>query len=549
MFTKHSQRRRFGAGLAGVFFGLALIVSLWPDYALKNEILKVAEGANPSPGGTVTAGLDQEPPTLDPHASPSAVTFQIIASVTENLLYLTPERRLQPWLAESWEVSPEGKSFTFRLRRDVKFQDGTPLNAEVVKWNFDRIVDPNFKAGGARNALAGYSNSEVLDEYTVRVNFKEPYAPFLTYVAAGTLSLVSPTAVKERGDNFGLRPVGSGVFSVEEYVSKDHVTLVRNPDYNRKPPWGDHEGPTYLEKIIWKFIPEPGTRVTTVETGETQVINLVPSQDLPRLEADPNIRIEKVAWPGAPRIMMLNVRKPPTDELAVRQAINYGVDKEALVQTLFKGTGQPAYAPLTMGMLDDPSLRAFYPYDPEKAQQLLEQAGWKDMDGDGIRERDGKRLEILINNIDYGGGPWPEAQMVQAQLLEIGIDAKIKSQARAPWYEDNYKCLTNGPIMFLRSGDWDGLYALFHSSVIGSNFNFSCYSNPKVDALLEKGRQEGDVEKRRQIYLDLEKILLEEAVSLPLVDEWSVWAVRNNVQGVKFNVFAYPVLGDLYIEK
>lgn len=549
MFTKHSQRRRFSAGLAGVFFGLALIVSLWPDYVLKNEILSVAEGANPSPGGTVTVGLDQEPPTLDPHASPSAVTFQIIASVTENLLYLTPERRLQPWLAESWEVSPDGKSFTFRLRNDVKFQDGTPLNAEVVKWNFDRIVDPNFKAGGARTALAGYRNSDILDESTIRVNFQEPYAPFLTYVAAGTLSLVSPTAVKERGDNFGLRPVGSGVFSVEEYVSKDHVTLVRNPDYNRNPPWGDHEGPAYLEKIIWKFIPEPGTRVTTVETGETQMINLVPSQDLPRLEADPNIRIEKVAWPGAPRIMMLNVRKPPTDELAVRQAINYGVDKEALVQTLFKGTGQPAYAPLTMGMLDDPSLRAFYPYDPEKAQQLLEQAGWKDTDGDGIRERDGKRLEILINNIDYGGGPWPEAQMVQAQLLEIGIDAKIKSQARAPWYEDNYKCLTNGPIMFLRSGDWDGLYALFHSSVIGSNFNFSCYSNPKVDALLEKGRQEGDVEKRRQIYLDLEKILLEEAVSLPLVDEWSVWAVRNNVQGVKFNVFAYPVLGDLYIEK
>lgn len=549
MFTKHSQRRRFSVGLTGVFFGLALIVSLWPDYALKNEILSVAEGANPSSGGTVTVGLDQEPPTLDPHASPSAVTFQIIASVTENLLYLTPERRLQPWLAESWEVSPDGKSFTFRLRRDVKFQDGTPLNAEVVKWNFDRIVDPNFKAGGARTALAGYSNSEILDEYTIRVNFQEPYAPFLTYVAAGTLSLVSPTAVKERGDDFGLRPVGSGIFSVEEYVSKDHVTLVRNPDYNRKPPWGDHEGPAYLEKIIWKFIPEPGTRVTTVETGETQMINLVPSQDLPRLEADPTIRIEKVAWPGAPRIMMLNVRKPPTDELAVRQAINYGVDKEALVQTLFKGTGQPAYAPLTMGMLDDPSLRAFYPYDPEKAQQLLEQAGWKDTDGDGIRERDGKRLEILINNIDYGGGPWPEAQMVQAQLLEIGIDAKIKSQARAPWYEDNYKCLTNGPIMFLRSGDWDGLYALFHSSVIGSNFNFSCYSNPKVDALLEKGRQEGDVEKRRQIYLDLEKILLEEAVSLPLVDEWSVWAVRNTVQGVKFNVFAYPVLGDLYIEK
>jgi peptide/nickel transport system substrate-binding protein len=368
-------------------------------------------------------------------------------------------------------------------------------------------------------------------------------------VASGVLSLVSPKAVKERGEHFGQRPVGTGAFAVAEYVSKDHVTLVRHPDYNRTPPWGEHQGPAYVEKIVWKFVPEPGTRVTTVETGETQLINLVPSQDLPRLEKNKNLRIATVPWPGVPRIIMLNAQKPPTDERAVRQAINYGVDKDALVQTLFKGTGQVAYAPLTMGMMNDPTLHDFYAYDVAKARQLLEQAGWKDADGDGIRERDGKKLELLINNIDYGGGPWPEAQMVQAQLQELGFAVKIKSQARAPWYEDNYKCLTNAPIMFLRSGDWDGLYALFHSSVIGSNFNFSCYSNPKVDALLEQGRQEQSLEARRQLYLTLQKLLLEEAVSVPLVDEWSVWAVRHTVKGLKFNVFAYPVLSDLFIEK
>jgi peptide/nickel transport system substrate-binding protein len=267
------------------------------------------------------------------------------------------------------------------------------------------------------------------------------------------------------------------------------------------------------------------------------------------LEKNQTIRIEKVPWPGVPRIAMLNVQKSPTDELAVRQAINYGVDKELLVQTLFKGTGQVAYAPLTMSMLNEPALRAFYPYNPEKAKQLLEDAGWKEVGGDGVRVRGGKKLELLINNIDYGGGPWPEAQMLQAQLGDLGFDVKIKSQARAPWYEDNYKCLTNGPILFLRAGDWDGLYSLFHSSVVGSNFNFSCYRNPKVDELLEMGRQEGDVEKRKQIYLTLEKLLLEQAVSVPLIDEWSVWALRHTAKGLKFNAFAYPVLSDLSVEK
>ena len=162
--------------------------------------LAATREAEAQAGGTLVVGLDQEPPTLDPHASPSAVTYQIIASVTENLLYRGPDGKLVPWLAESWSTARDGKSVTFKLRRDVKFHDGTPFNAEAVKFNFDRIVDPKFKAGGARAALAGYAGSKVLDEYTVQVSFETPYAPFLNSAAAGMLSLVSPKAVRESGD-------------------------------------------------------------------------------------------------------------------------------------------------------------------------------------------------------------------------------------------------------------------------------------------------------------------------------------------------------------
>src|SRR5690349_11554916 len=156
--------------------------------------------AEPQVGGTLVLGLEQEPPTLDPHASPSAVTYQIIASVTECLLFKAPDGKLVPWLAESWTTSKDGRSVTFKLRRDVKFHDGTPFNAEAVKFNFDRIVDPKFKAGGSRAQLAGYAGSKVLGEFTVQVSFETPYAPFLTYAAAGTLSMVSPKAVRETGD-------------------------------------------------------------------------------------------------------------------------------------------------------------------------------------------------------------------------------------------------------------------------------------------------------------------------------------------------------------
>ncbi|HEX4841945.1 MAG TPA: ABC transporter substrate-binding protein [bacterium] len=506
--------------------------------------------AAPTQGGTLVIGLDQEPPTLDPHASPSAVTYQIISSVTENLLYQGPDGKIMPWLATSYKLSPDGKSFTFTLDKNIKFTDGAPLNAAAVKWNFDRIVDPNFKAGGALVALTGYAGSTVIDENTVQVNFKAPYAPFLVYAAGGTLSLISPKSTPTQGDVVNQKPVGSGPYIISEYVPKDHITMVRNPQYNRRAPWSDHAGPPYLDRITWKIIPEAGTRTTTLETGETQVISAlsVPAAVLRRLEGSKTFTIDRTPYPGAPRIWLLNVKLAPTDDLKVRQALNYGVSRASFVESIYKGLGRQAYAPLTMYMLDDPSLRAAYPYNPVKAAQLLEEAGWK-MGPDNIRQRDGKPLSLLINSINYGGGNLPEIELLQGQLFKLGIDAKIKSQARPPWYEDNYHCATNGPVMFLRAVDWDGLFALFGSENVGGNFNWSCYSNPAVDRLLADGRTEFDPAKRKAIYLKIQQILIEQAVTVPLVDEFAVWVMRSNVKGVKYNYSAYPVLSDTYLEK
>ena len=508
----------------------------------------LAPSAAAQTGGTVVLGLDQEPPTLDPHASPSAVTYQIIASVTECLVYKGPDGKLSPWLAESWATSRDGRSVTFKLRRDVRFHDGTPFNADAVKFNFDRIVDPKFKAGGSRAQLAGYAGSKVLDEFTVQVTFETPYAPFLTYAAAGTLSMVSPKAVRETGDQVHTRPVGTGQFMVKEYVAKDHATMVRNPAYARKAPWSDRTGPALLDTVVWKFVPEAGTRVTTLESGETQGVYAVPAQSLPRLEKNAAIRIEKAPWPGVPRIWLLNTTRPPMDDVRVRRAINYAIDKEAFLATMYKGTALKASAPLTAVMLDDPSLRQAYPFDAAKAKAILGEAGWQPS-GDGIRTKGGQRLEIVLNAIEYGGGPDPTAQLIQSSLHEVGIDVKIKAQARPPWYEDNYRCATHGPVMFLRSTDPDGLYALFHSSMVGGNFNWSCVKNAKLDQLLDQGRRESDAGKRRAIYLSIEQLALDEALTVPLVDELSVWAYRTTVQGVKYNFNAYPVLGDATLRR
>jgi peptide/nickel transport system substrate-binding protein len=496
--------------------------------------------------GTLSVGLDQEPPTLDPHASPSAVTYQIITDVAENLLYEDLNGRLLPWLATEYKASPDGKSFTFTLRRDAKFTDGAPVNAEAVKWNFDRIVNPNFKAGGALLALKGYAGSTVVDPYTVRVTFKDPYAPFLPYAAGGTLSLISPKTTPGQGDAVNQKPVGSGRFVVAEYVPKDHVTLARNPDYNRQPPYSHRAGPASVDRIVWKFIPESGTRVTTIETGETQMISFLstPAAVLTRLEANKALRVEKNPYPGAPRIWLLNVRKPPTNDLKVRQALLYGVNRAAVAGSVYRGLGTVACAPLTQHTLPTPALCAKYAYDPKKAGQLLDEAGWK-MGPNNIRMKNGQPLVIEINSINYGSGNLPEIELLQGQLLQLGVDARIKSQARPPWYEDNYHCATSGPVMFLRSTDWDGLDALFDSHNVGGNFNWSCYSSPQADKLMAEGEAVSDPAKRRAIYERLETLLMDDAVAVPLVDELSVWVVRNAVHGTTYNFSTYPVLGDV----
>jgi peptide/nickel transport system substrate-binding protein len=498
------------------------------------------------PGGTVTIGLDQEPPTMDPEASPSAITFYISSSAGETLLYVDETRQLKPWLAQAWQVSDDGKTFTFKLRNDVTFQDGTPFNAAAVKWNLDRVVDPNYKAGSALAQLTGYTGTDVVDEFTAAVHFKDAFAPFLIYAGSPYLPMLSPTATQKQGDQVNQTPVMSGPYKVDEWVAKDHVTLSRWDAYKRRAPWSDHDGPGNLDKIIWKFIPEAGTRAATVESGETQMATVLTPQDLPRMQSE-GLQIVSKPWVGMPFMLFLTVTQPPTDDLKVRQAIEYGIDRDALISALYQGIGQKAIGPLTSVMIDDPSLRALYPHDVTKAGQLLDQAGWTP-GADGIRTKNGQRLELSLNAIDYGAGPDQSNELIQGQLRQIGMDVKIKAQARPPWYEDNYHCANNAMELFLRSGELDVLYAAFSSSNIGGNFNFACLKDPDIDNMLNQGRLETDATKRTALYLQLEQKLMDQATVVPLVDQLSVFALRSNVSGLKFTGNTYPVLTDVTVK-
>jgi peptide/nickel transport system substrate-binding protein len=505
----------------------------------------------PVSGGTLVVGLDSQPQTMDPHASGAAVTYLIGSlNVNESLLFQQPDGKLVPWLATDYTMSPDGKTFTFSLRKDVSFSDGAPFNAEAVKWNFDRIVNPSFKPGGSANALVGYAGTTVVDNYTVRVNFKGAYAPFLQSVAVGVLGMVSPKTTPTQGPDVNKRPVGTGGFTLTEYVAQDHITMTRNPAYNRRAPWSDHQGPPYLDKVIWRTIPESNSRNVTVQTGETHMIYLYssPGAALAQLKTNKALRIETRSFPGSSYFWFLNVKLPPTDDLQVRRALSYAINRNAIVTSVYKGLDVVGCGVLSQYLLKDIAACTYYPYNPAKAAQLLEEAGWKLGPGN-VRTKGGKPLSLIIHSLNYGGGNFPEVELIQGQYLELGIDAKIKSSAGPAWNENNFRCATNMGAIFLRTNDPDALYALFDTVTIGSNFNWSCYSNPEVDALLQEGRIQLDPAKRKAVYLKIQHMLLDQAVAIPLMDKLSVWAIRDAVKGVTYNYSTYPALSDTYIQK
>jgi len=329
-------------------------------------------------GSSRQSGSTRSRTTLDPHASPSAGgRYQIIASVTENLLYRGPDGKLVALARPSRGRSrATGAASPSSSRRDVKFHDWHPVQRRrgQVQLRPHRWIRSSRRAAPAprwpATRVPGCSTS-----LRCRSAFETPYSPFLNAAAAGILSLVSPKAVRESGDLVHTRPVGSGPFMIRDYVAKDHTTMVRNPAYTRKAPWSERSGPAPLDSVVWKFIPEAGTRVTTLESGETHGIYLVPSQALPRIEKDSAMRVEKLPWPGVPRIWLLNTMRPPFDDVRVRRAVNYAVDKEAFLATVYRGTGLKAFAPLTAVMVDDPALRQAYPFDPGQGQGAARRVG------------------------------------------------------------------------------------------------------------------------------------------------------------------------------
>jgi peptide/nickel transport system substrate-binding protein len=495
-------------------------------------------------------GLSWEPRSFDPHVSSSYEAPTLNRLVFDTLVRQTLDGEYWPSLATDWEVSDDGLIWTFHLRDDVTFHNGTPFTADAVKYSFDRIVDPATASEASITMIGPYESTEVVDDHTVKVHLSEPFGPFLDGTSQAELSIVEPATAEEWGEEFVDHMVGTGPFMFKEWVRQSHLTVVKNPDYNWGPAFFENQGPPYLDEITFKFLLEPMVRVGALETGEVGLINDVPGTDYERLDADPGYAVLQSMFPGVPLVIGMNVTRPPLDDVKVRQAIEYGIDKQAIVDTLFEGL-----FPLAFGMLA-PNTFAYwsgaedmYAYDPAEAESLLEEAGWVDTDGDGIRDKDGQPLTLV-----WPANEWQRnnemAEIVQAQLRRVGIDVIVNVGTYGASWEAWNSCEHNLMDAGFSGTDPDVLSYVLLSSNVGQGYAVTCIEDEEIDDLLIQGRSTADRDERIAPYTEVQQLVMDEALFVPIRQFGQLVAVRQEVKGMQFDPVGFAlVLSQVYLEE
>ncbi len=501
------------------------------------------------PGGTLKIGLQREFQILDPHVDSSLADNIFFMAVFDRLIERTPDGKLYPSLATEWSVSDDGLTWTFKLRQGVKFHDGTPFDAAAVKFNFDRIVDPATKSQSAIFSLGPYDSTTVVDDSTIQVKFKTPYGRLPSSLATLGPSMVSPAAVQKYGQDFALHPVGTGAFVFKEYIQKQHVVITKNPDYNWASARSTHNGPAYLDEVTFQFIPEDGTRTAALSQGQVDGINAVQPTDWVAFKSSGDFEASQRLVEGYPPAgIYLNVTKAPTDDLTVRKAIEFAINKDEIIKVVFDGVGQPANGVIsTFSWAFNKDAGTLYSFDPKQAGDLLDQAGWVMGDGD-YRSKDGQTLEVLYITFTT---LQTLAEVVQSQLKKVGVKVNILAEDNPAQQQDAQQGKHNLDWTQWSGTDPDDLHKIFGSENIGNGWNFSHYSNADVDQWFNDGAIETDSTKRKSIYDKIQQQVMEDAAYVPLYNYQVLWGFKKGLSNTDVidAVGSSALIYDLYWDK
>lgn len=495
-----------------------------------------ANAGAPVTGGTLRFAISEVVKCLDTVQYADRAAGAIAQQYFENLVFQDQDGQIHPWLASAWQTSADGLTYTFTLRQDKVFSDGTPFDAQAVKANIDYILK---STSWTRTSLLRVASAEVLDPHTVAIHLLEPDSGTLEALADPIVPMQSPTALAQAPAQNCRQPSGTGPFRVAAFDPQSGVTFVRNERFTQGPPITDHQGPAYLDKIEYQFIPDNAARLAALQSGAVDAIEGANVENTATFQADPSITLITAARKGIADVLFINRTQAPFDDERVRKAFIHAIDIGTALKTAYFGQYPALNSPIsstTTYHLDTP---AYYQYDEAKANALLDQAGWTTRDAEGYRSRDGQRLQATFT---LASSEIPAivstVQQAQEALRKVGFRLDIQQLDGASTLTSAYAWNYGVVRMSYSKNSPDIQRALFHSDGGASNADGSHKSPTPVldqtlDRLLEQATRANDPRQRQALYQQVQARIGELGVLLPITDQQTRLAYKPQVHGLR----------------
>lgn len=495
---------------------------------------EVPAGESVSQETDVVAAMQVDFITMDPLDTSDTLSGGIQRLMMDGLFGFDDDMKIIPMLAESYEANDNATEFTIHLRQGISFTDGTPFDAAAAKANFDRWGDKTLGLKRTTLLCNILESTEIVDDYTVKVKLTEPFGAFISTLAHPACVLMSPKVIEQGSAACAENPVGTGQYIFQEWVAGDHATVTLNPDW-----WGyDAEicGGTALaepdagfKSITFRPVGENASRVAMLQSGDADFIWPVPTESMQLLAEDPDVYVD--AGEGiVVRWLFLNTQKEPFTDVRVRQALNYGVDKDAYIAVVKNGLASQATS------IIGPSVQHYkhndpYPYDPEKAKELLAEAGYPD----------GFDTTIICRSTT---ADLKQSEFLQQQLAQIGVNVEIRSfenaivsemveGAEGPGSEAEVDMYISGWSTSTGDADWGIRPLLAKESEPPASFNISYFESDELDELLYSALETADEEKRGEYYAEAQDLVWQECPMVFLANDYNTWGSKANVANVK----------------
>ncbi|MBW5436105.1 ABC transporter substrate-binding protein [Bradyrhizobium canariense] len=505
-------------------------------------------------GVIIRYGHFQEPPCL---YGGWVQQWYLQRQFSDNLVARAEDGTILPWLATAWTVSDDRKKYTFQIKPDVKFTDGTVLDAQAIVDNINGWLSDNAEL---QNPTAGpylrslFESAAATGPLTLKITLKTPFEPLLNVFAQSSQGILSPTALK-RGKAVNCEsPIGSGAFIVEKWNRGKNVIFRRNPNYNSAPANAKHQGPAYVEGIEWRFLADPTIRYGSLLTGESDVVYHIPAVNWQ--DANSRFKVVRHITGGTPLRLALFSARPPFDDMRVRQAFAYASDRSAAVQAAFLGS-LPYEGNFSLSQSSPEYIRELsksYSYDVDKANKLLDKAGWTERDANGIRSKNGNPLIIRITYTNAFSPPDGDQvlQIIQQQAKAAGFDVRLQPTNQADFWAgknlgpNDYEVL---PLYWVAPGA--EIYRISYKpdlNGVRNPFNPSRYQDLTLWDIIQKAEQVAEKPERIALYQQAERRIVENAPSLSYTVLDVTLASADNVKDIWLDggSVGEPVFSDAY---